>query len=250
MHTETTLSSTPALSKATHSYSITYSAPLPDSVAAVHARTLEFCEQRGIDPVYMISPSEAQFLAFLARMMGAKRVLEIGTFTGYSALAMAHAVPDAEVVTLDLQDAVGAELARENLRGCGNVRLVEGDAMETLKTLPPSPPFDLIFLDANKNGYIPYTSYILSQRLLSPHGILVVDNTLSKGFVLENSPPEEGFRGVEIPGREELGKKWEVMGKEVQRFNEWVRGREDVEVVVVPVWDGVSLVRWKGVGSM
>jgi caffeoyl-CoA O-methyltransferase len=164
---------------------------------------------------------EGLLLQTLAAAMGAKRALEVGTFTGVSALMMAGGVADdGEVVTLEL-DREHAALARsffERHPDGHKVRLIEGPALESLTTL--SGPFDLVFIDANKTGYIDY--YEAALAMLSPHGVIAVDNVLWSGEVLDPTDDD---------------------AKAIVGFNQHVAKDERVRHVMLTVRDGIMLIR-------
>jgi caffeoyl-CoA O-methyltransferase len=166
---------------------------------------------------------EGQFLRMLVAMSRAKRVLEIGTFTGFSALMMAAGLPpDGELTTLEL-DPEHAEFARsyfEQSPDGKKVRLVLGPALESLKTL--SGPFDFAFIDADKVNYPNY--YSATVGLLSPGGLIAVDNALRGGRVLK--PKGEPSRRT-------------------AELNDMITKDERVEHVMLTVRDGVMLVRKK-----
>jgi caffeoyl-CoA O-methyltransferase len=166
---------------------------------------------------------EGQFLRMLVAMSSAQRVLEIGTFTGFSALMMAAGLPsDGELVTLELS-AEHAEFARSFIARSGDggkVRLIEGPALESLKTLRG--PFDFAFIDADKVSYPAYFKAAL--RLLSRGGLIALDNVLREGDVL--NPKDEGTIAI-------------------AELNDIVTKDDSVENVMLTVRDGVMLVRKK-----
>lgn len=173
-------------------------------------------------PQMQVGPLEGAFLRMLVRLTRARRVLEIGTFTGYSALAMAEALPeDGELVTLDM-DPEATRIAREfwgRSEHGKKIRLILGPAAQTLETLEG--PFDLVFIDADKTGYEKYWELCLP-RVVSG-GLIVADNVLWSGRVLE--PRDEQDRAI-------------------ASFNERVRRDGRVEAVMLPVRDGITLA-WK-----
>lgn len=175
---------------------------------------------------------EGQALKFLVHMTGATRVLEIGMFTGYSALAMAEALSDGgEVVACEVDQFV-ADFARSCFAESpvGHRVVVEvGPAIETLARLDgTSPPFDLVFIDADKTGYLDYYRALMDGDLLAEGAVIAVDNTL-----LQGTPYASG------PGRTDNG-------DAVDRFNEFVAEDPRVEQVVLPLRDGVTLIRRVG----
>lgn len=151
----------------------------------------------------------------------ARRVLEIGTFTGYSALSMASALPDdGELITCDVDPkmtAIAREFWAKSPHG-KKIRLILGPALKTLSTL--SGPFDLIFIDADKPNYPNY--YQRAFELLSPRGAIVIDNVLWSGSVL--NPKDEDARAI-------------------HELNEIIRIDRRVRHVMLTVRDGVMLVR-------
>lgn len=166
---------------------------------------------------------EGLLLQTLAASIGARRALEVGTFTGFSALMVAAALPDdGELVTLELS-AEHAAFARsffERSPDGHKVRLIEGPALDSLKTLEG--PFDLVFIDADKAGYVDY--YEAALPMLSERGVIAVDNVLWSGFVLD--PKEDD-------------------GRAIAAFNDHVTRDERVTNVLLTVRDGIMLVRRK-----
>ncbi len=170
---------------------------------------------------------EGQMLKFLIHLARAKRVLEIGMFTGYSALAMAEALPeDGKVVACEV-DTFAAEFARQCFQDSphGNKISIEiAPAMETLERLAAEGmAFDLVFIDADKGGYIDYLNCLLESGLLAPHGAICVDNTLMQG---------EPYLGAATPN-----------GSAIAAFNQAVVADPRIEQVLVPLRDGLTLIR-------
>jgi caffeoyl-CoA O-methyltransferase len=172
-------------------------------------------------PDMQVGRVEGALLAMLVRLMGARRVLEIGTFTGFSALSMAEALPEGgELVTCDI-DPEATKVARsffDRTPHGSKIRIELGDALETLKTKCAGPPFDLAFLDADKERYVAYYELVLP--MLRPGGLLVADNTLWSGKVL--TPKEETDRAI-------------------CAFNDHVNADPRVENVLLSVRDGMML---------
>jgi predicted O-methyltransferase YrrM len=150
-------------------------------------------------PPIAVAPNQGKLLQLLATMQGARRILEIGTLGGYSTIWLARALPaDGRVVTLELEPR-HAEVARENLDGAGLGDLVEiriGPAASSLQALVDEAvePFDFIFIDANKDGYPRYLE--LSLRLSRPGTVIVADNVVRGGEVVNASSTDELVRGV------------------------------------------------------
>jgi predicted O-methyltransferase YrrM len=140
-------------------------------------------------PAIAVSPLQGRLLELLARLVGARRILELGTLAGYSTLWLARARPET-LITLEANPEYAA-IARENLAGVAGVELIEGPALESLPRLGPE-PFDLIFLDADKRSYPEYLGWAL--RLSRPGTLLVADNVVRGGAVLDGE--DASARGV------------------------------------------------------
>ncbi|MCH9686498.1 MAG: O-methyltransferase [Deltaproteobacteria bacterium] len=172
----------------------------------------------------MIGPVEAALLRLLVRLRGARRVLEIGTFTGYSAIAMAEALPDhGELVTLDISEEWTAIARRHwaNSPHGAKIRLELAPASETLPQLRG--PFDVAFIDADKTGYPAY--WDATVPLLSPGGLIIVDNVLAGGRVV--APDSSHSRATDA-------------------FNDKVVADTRVETLMLPVRDGVTVAQRVG----
>ena len=158
----------------------------------------------------------------------AELVLEIGTFSGYSSLAMASALaPGGRVVTCEIDEATAA-VARRHFESSPlgeRIDLRLGPAMDTIAALDG--PFDVVFIDADKTGYRAYYESVLGK--LAPHGVIVVDNTLWGGRVLDRSEDSESTRAL-------------------RDFNDHVLGDERTECVLLPVGDGMTAI-WNRQGT-
>jgi predicted O-methyltransferase YrrM len=156
-------------------------------------------EQAGL-PQINVTSLQGKFLEFLVRVSGARRVLEIGTLGGYSTIWFARALPEGgRVVTLEL-DPHHARVARSNLQNAGvldRVDLRVGPALETLATLVTenAEPFNLIFIDADKQGYPQYLQWSL--RLSRPGTVIVADNVVREGRVIEANCDDADVQGVQ-----------------------------------------------------
>ena len=146
-------------------------------------------------PAYNISAPQGQFLHILARAIGAQRILEIGTLGGYSTIWLARALPDGgKLVTLEVDENCAA-VARENFARAGlsdKIELVFGRALETLPGV--SGPFDLAFIDADKQNNPGYFQWAL--KLVRPGGIIVVDNVVREGTIIEPDSQNSSVIGV------------------------------------------------------
>ncbi len=161
-------------------------------------RTLRANREAGL-PEIDVTPLQGRFLEILVRATGARRVLEIGTLGGYSTIWLARALPqDGVVVTLELEPR-HAEIARANLRSADLESRVDfriGPAAETLAGLVAegTPPFDFIFIDADKAGYPEYLQW--SMRLCRPGTLIVADNVVRDGKVVDPGNPDPNIQGV------------------------------------------------------
>jgi caffeoyl-CoA O-methyltransferase len=165
----------------------------------------------------MVGPLEGAFLSFMVFMKQPRRVLEIGTFTGWSSIAMASALPSgATLVTCDVNEETTA-IARRFAEEAGVADRIEyrlGPALETLAQLDG--PFDLVFVDADKAGYVDYYEAVLPK--LADGGVILADNTLF------------GIGDGEV-------------AQHIERFNEHVRADDRVECVLLTIREGVTLIR-------
>lgn len=145
------------------------------------------------EPQMQVGPLEGNFLRLLVRLTRAQRILEIGMFTGYSALMMAEGLPDdGELITCDI-DPKAEEVARRYFEMSPHGKKIHirmGPALETIGTLKP--PLDLVFIDADKANYGHYYEAVLP--LLRPGGLIIADNTLWSGKVLD--PKEDSDRAI------------------------------------------------------
>ncbi|HLZ36090.1 MAG TPA: class I SAM-dependent methyltransferase [Nitrospira sp.] len=177
-------------------------------------------------PQMVVGALEGAFLKVMAQVVQARRVLEIGMFTGYSALCFAETLPaDGSVTTCEIDDA-SAALARQYFarspHGC-KIQIRMGPALDTMREL--SGPFDLIFIDADKMNYVNY--YRRAKDLISPDGVILIDNVLWGGDVLVQPPPDEKTAAI-------------------QELNRVVAADKGVTCVLVTIRDGVLVVRPKG----
>jgi caffeoyl-CoA O-methyltransferase len=196
---------------------------------AGHARQDEVLERVARETAEMpravmaTTPDEAALLTMLARLVGARRALELGTFTGYGAISIARGLADdGRLTCLELNEEYAA-IARRNLEDAGvaeRVEIVVGPALESLRALPEEPTFDYVFLDADKPGYPDYYEEIVPRLL--PGGLLLIDNVLLSGAVTE--PQDERERTMNA-------------------LNERVTADDRVDSVMVLVADGLTFVR-------
>jgi caffeoyl-CoA O-methyltransferase len=174
-------------------------------------------------PNMMVGRLEGRYLEMLVFALGARSVLEIGTFGGYSALSMAAGLPPAGHITSCEISPVHAEFARRHIAAspyADRIEVVVGPALRTIATLPG--PFDLVFIDADKAAYPDYFEAVLPK--LSPRGLIAADNTLWSGHVLDPSDTTEDTVAL-------------------RRFNDALAVDRRVVVVQTTVRDGVTLIR-------
>ena len=176
-------------------------------------------------PQMIVGPLEGAFLKMMTQLVQATRVLEIGMFTGYSALCFAEVLPaEGTVLTCEI-DEKSAALARQYFARTPVGRKIEirmGPALESMRHLKG--PFDLIFIDADKINYVNY--YRRALDLLAPHGVILIDNVLWDGEVLKQPPPDEKTAAI-------------------QELNRVVAADPRVTAVLVTIRDGVLVVRPK-----
>jgi len=167
-----------------------------------HDAVLAATEQSIIDagiPQISISPNQGKFLHMLALLRGAKKILEIGTLGGYSTIWLARALPEGgKIITLELEPSHAA-VAQKNIDLAGLASKVEiriGHALELLPQLEAEEPtpFDMIFIDADKPPYAEYFQWAL--RLSGPGTLIVADNVVREGQVLQDNHPDERVSGV------------------------------------------------------
>jgi caffeoyl-CoA O-methyltransferase len=210
---------TPLIAPALEDYCRAHSTPASALRDELFAYTQAHCQL----PQMLTGPLEGALLAALVRLTRAQRVIEIGLFTGYSALSMAEALPAGGTLISCEISAENAAIARrfiERSAHGGKISIRLGPALETLATLDG--PFDFAFVDADKENYINYFDALLPK--LAPGGLIVADNVLWSGRVLD--PKEASDRAIVA-------------------FNKHVAANALVEVVMLPVRDGVSLIRKK-----
>ena len=196
-------------------YALANSEPATDVLERLAAETRETMDS----PQMMVGPLEGRFLEFLVRLARPRLVLELGTFTGYSSISMAPALPDGgRIVTCDVDERAQAT-ARRYAEEAGVVDRIDyrlGPALDTIAELDG--PFDLVFIDADKENYRNYYDAVLPK--LAADGLILADNALRNGRVLE-----------------------ENSGEPMQAFNDYVLNDERVECVLLTVRDGILLVR-------
>ena len=177
----------------------------------------------------LIGQMEASFIGFLLRSIKAKRVLELGTFTGYSALAMAENLPnDGLVITVDINEE-NANLAQKfwlDSKHGHKIKSILGNALDIIPSLGGR--FDFIFIDADKRNYIEYLKMTIP--LLTESGMIVIDNVLWSGRVIE----EKELNLKELHDRNT---------EFIRQLNDFIATSEDLYGTLMPIRDGMFLVR-------
>ncbi|KAF3384076.1 putative caffeoyl-CoA O-methyltransferase 2 [Talaromyces pinophilus] len=227
-------------------YAFTHSTPLPKHLVEHHAWGV----RNSVRPDYMISPLQAGFQLWFAKAMGVKRILEIGTYIGFSTMGWAEAVgPQGYVTGLEVS-AEYAKVAQESFAkyGITNVELIIGDAQRSIKNLAivGTEPYDLIFIDADKESYPAYLSLILkysqsnsnSPRLLRPGGIILADNTLRRGLVADSTPANPWH---EKQNQEVNWRPGDMEG--LDTFNKNLVNNSRLATFLMPMFDGIGMAR-------
>jgi len=173
-------------------------------------------------PLIQVSPENGKFLQLLMKMIGAKKVLELGTLGGYSTIWMARGLPDdGRLITLEYEKK-HADVAMDNFKRAGlesKIEIILGPALESLDKLKGQ-KFDFAFIDADKVNYPVYYEKILA--IMNKGGIITADNTLRKGDVINPEIEDEGTKAIQV-------------------FNKIVASDPRVESLLVPISDGVTV---------
>ncbi|KAJ2806632.1 hypothetical protein H4R20_001614 [Coemansia guatemalensis] len=228
---------------------------LPPTVSKVYADTV--LEEGKKCAGMAISQYQGMLQSFLVGLIGAKRILEVGTFTGSSGIFFANALKrngvaggpddngDKPIISLDISEKY-AEIARKNFIDAGieeYIEVIVGDARKNIAALEGQ-VFDLVFLDADKPSYKHYYDTILQNNLISKNGLIIADNT-AFDFVTpylgipapvsdDSKPLDVSFKCIyDAPG----------LGKAIHEFNEYIRNDPRTEVVVLPLFTGITLIR-------
>jgi len=204
-----------------HAYLVSHGTP-PDEIQRA---LIEETEALGDISVMQIAPEQGAFMTLLARILGARRAIEIGTFTGYSALCFARGLADdGELICCDVSEE-WTSVGRRYWEKAGVAHKIDlriAPAIETLAQLPREPGFDLAFIDADKSGYIAYFEALLP--LIRKGGVILVDNVLWSGDVVNPAVDDENTLAI-------------------RKFNDFVAADSRVECVMIPIADGLTLLR-------
>jgi caffeoyl-CoA O-methyltransferase len=212
----------PFLEPAILDYIAARAAPPDDVLLALHDETVAALGDRSR---MQVSPDEGALLSLLTRLVGARNAVEVGTFTGYSSICIARGLVDeGKLLCCDVSEEF-TTIARRAWVSAGvsdRIELRLAPAVETLRALPRDEPIDLAFIDADKGGYVDYFEELVPR--VRPGGLLLADNTLWSGRVVE--PAEEGSDTAAL-----------------QAFNDHVAADARVESFILPVRDGLTLIR-------
>ncbi len=212
------------LSPEVHAYLVQHGTP-PDEVQRA---LIEETQKLGGISMMQVAPEQGAFMTLLARAIGARRALEVGTFTGYSALCIARGLPDdGRLLSCDVSEE-WTSIARRYWEKAGvsdKIDLRIAPALDTLRALPQEPELDLAFIDADKPSYIAYYEEVLER--LRPNGVILVDNVLWFGRVADPQAQDEQTLAI-------------------RSFNDHVARDPRVECVMLAISDGLTLLRKRG----
>jgi caffeoyl-CoA O-methyltransferase len=208
-----------SLDENVYEYVLAHSTPLDDVQQRLVASTAELGAVAGMQT----GPDQVVLLTLLTRAIGARNAIEVGTFTGASALAIAKGLPaDGHLICCDVSEewTTMARAAWLEADVAGRIDLRIGPALETLQALPPEPAVDLAYIDANKEGYIAYFDEIVPR--LRPRGLLLADNTLWSGRVADSEAGDDNTKAI-------------------RAFNDHVAADPRVDDVIVSIGDGLTV---------
>jgi caffeoyl-CoA O-methyltransferase len=209
------------LTPESHAYLLAHITPPDEAQRALIDET----EQLGDISIMQIAPEQGAFMTLLARLVGARRAVEVGTFTGYSAIAIARGLADGgRLLCCDVSEewTAIARRAWERAGVADRIDLRIAPAIETLRALPAGEPIDLAFIDADKPSYPDYYEELLAR--LRPNGVILVDNTLWSGAVADPSVTDDSTNAI-------------------RAFNDMVAADDRVESTILTLGDGLTLIR-------
>ncbi|MDJ0852961.1 MAG: class I SAM-dependent methyltransferase [Myxococcota bacterium] len=212
----------PGLTPAAHEYLVAHGTP-PDELQQELIETTQR-EVPGLS-IMQVAPEQGAFMTLLTRAIGARRAIEVGTFTGYSALCIARGLPDdGKLLCCDTSDqwtAIGRPFW-ERAGVADRIELRIAPALETLRALPREESWDLAFIDADKGGYIDYYEEILAR--LRPGGLVLADNVLWMWRVVDPEIQDDQTQAI-------------------RKFNDHVAADTRVDRVMLPISDGLTIAR-------
>ena len=206
-------------------YAVAHGSQQPDAVVAdLHAETAALGDAARMQ----IGDDEGQLLTMFARLLGARRAVEVGTFTGYSSLCLARGLADGgTLLCCDVSEewtAIGRR-AWERAGVGDRIELRIAPALDTLRALPAEPVIDLVFIDADKPNYSAYWDELVPR--VRPGGVLLADNVLWSGRIADDTVSDDNTDAL-------------------RQFNDKVAADERVEVVVLTAFDGLTIARKRG----
>jgi caffeoyl-CoA O-methyltransferase len=203
-------------------YIVDHSLPMDDVQRSLIAETAALGSVSGMQ----IAPEQGAFFRILTAALGVRSAVEVGTFTGYSSLCIARGLADGgHLLCCDVSEE-WTTIARRHWDMAGVADRIElrlGPAAETLRSLPDAATLDLAFIDADKKSYRVYAEELI--RRLRPGGVLLVDNVLWHGTVVEDDGDPESD------------------ASHLRAFNDWLAANKDVDCVILPIADGVTMAR-------
>jgi predicted O-methyltransferase YrrM len=209
------------LSKPVHDYLVAHAAPLDDVQRDLIAET----EGLGGISMMQIAPEQGAFMTLLTRLIGARHAIEVGTFTGYSAISIARGLTDdGTLLCCDVNEEWTA-IARKYWERAGvddKIELRIAPAVETLRSLAAGERFDVAFIDADKPNYPTYYEEVLAR--LRRNGVILVDNTLWGGAVVDPKVTDDNTKAI-------------------RAFNDAIAADDRVESTILTVGDGLTLIR-------
>ena len=210
------------ISDALQEYVEAHSTP-PDQILTELAE--QTASMFGAEAGMQIGPEQGTFMTLLAKLVGAARAVEVGTFTGYSAICVARGLAEGgRLLCCDISEE-WTSVAREYWKWAGLADRIElrlGPAARTLRELPDDTTFDFAFIDADKTSYVEYWDLIVP--MIRPNGVIMVDNTLWSGQVADSRISDDTVQAI-------------------RRFNDHAAADDRVELVLLPIGDGLSLAR-------
>ena len=202
--------------------------------ALIPKRNLLFTEMESFAEEHKVPIMELvgiETLLQLLRMKDASKILEVGTAIGYSALRMAEALPNAEIVTIE-RDEERIAIAEQYIKRSGDAEriiLIKGDALEVCDQVAEQGPFDVIFIDAAKGQYQRF--FELYAKYLQTDGMIITDNVLFKGLVAETEIESKRIRNLV---------------RKINNFNHWLMEHPEYHTVILPVGDGIAISKRRG----
>jgi predicted O-methyltransferase YrrM len=209
------------LTKPVHDYLVAHAPPLDDVQRDLIAET----EALGGISMMQVAPEQGAFMTLLTRLLGVRNAVEVGTFTGYSSLSIARALPgDGTLLCCDVNEEWTA-IARkywERAGVAGKIELRLAPALDTLRSLPSGEQYDLAFIDADKGNYPHYYEEVLAR--LRSNGVILVDNSLWGGAVSDPKATDDNTKAI-------------------RAFNDAVASDGRVESTILTLGDGLTLIR-------